>query len=140
MSALKERYEERIENLRRQLMADHKAAWEEMSEAERESDDAEKTLGELVVIIEAKRKADRLQSFEKLAKIVADASGEVQQVLAEVALKNFQRGEDEAFKKMAQSLDRLGYNLFGRSWIEGQINEVIREQYGSVKGKGNGKG
>jgi len=123
----------------KQLKADYQEAWDQMSAIEKRGPDAVRKLEELVAVIEAKRKSDRLESFEKLARIVGDASGEVKEALADVALKNFEKGQDEAYQRMAQSLDRLGYAMFGKSWVEDQITEVIRQQYGERK-KGNGKG
>ena len=142
MSELARRVSERMVEVGKQVRADYQEAWDQMSAIEKRDPDAVQKLEELVAVIEAKRKSDRLESFEKLAKIVGDASGEVQRVLADVALRNFERGEergeDEAFRRMAQSVDRLGFAMFGRSWVEDQISEVIREQYGERK-KGNGR-
>jgi hypothetical protein len=97
-------------------------------------------LAELVAIIESKRAEQKLQSLEKLVAILADASDDVKEALAELAVKNFERRQDRAYQRISERLDMLGYRLYGSKWVESTIADVVKEHYGQLKGKGNGKG
>jgi len=128
--------DERMKEVERQIRADYTAAQERLDEVQW-GPDAVKRLTRLVAEIELQRQESRLASLEKLLAVLAGATGEVQEALSELAVKNFERGQDSAYKSIGESLDRLGYNLFGRSWVEEKITEVLEAQYG--KGKGNGR-
>jgi len=138
MSELAKRVNERMKDIEQQVRADYQAAWERLNEFERYRGDL-RHLHQLVAEIELQREEKRLASLEKLLSVLAGATGEVQQALADVALKNFQRGEDSAYQKMAQKVDQLAFSMFGRSWVEDQITEVLEAQYGKERKRGNGK-
>jgi len=137
---LKSVVDERMKDVEQQIRADYEEALSQMSRTERQSPGARKRLAELVAIIESKRAEQKLQSLEKLVAILADASDDVKEALAELAVKNFERRQDRAYQRISERLDMLGYRLYGSKWVESTIADVVKEHYGQLKGKGNGKG
>jgi hypothetical protein len=130
---------ERMKGLREQMVADFELAKSRLSEAERQEPGAAKRLQEIMALIETQRAEERLQSLEKLLQVLEGAIGEVRAAVARLAHANYQKGEADAFKRMADRLDAFGFDLFGSKWVDEAIKDVVKQKY-QRKERGNGQG